>query len=392
MAQLFFPPVMQASDASGNPYSGAKLYFYTTGTTTLITIYQDSGLVTPHTNPVIADSSGQFAPIYLAETTYKIVLKSSLDVTIRTVDPVVQSVAGAVSAGTFTTLSFTGALTSPYSLVAQGRLTLESGVAVSTTDQLAKGNLYYTPHSGNAISLYSGTAWVTRTFSEVTLALTLTSGKPYDIFAYDNSGVVALESLVWTNDTTRATALVRQDGVWCKTGVLTRRYIGTIYASAGNQCEDSAAKRFVWNMYNRVRRHMSVYDATNSWNYTLATIRQANAAVTNQLDMVRGLDEDNAEAGIAASFSNGSANVIVTGGIGLDATNALAADSDAAYQATLAVSTVQQMRASYRGMPGVGRHFLTWLEYSTATGTTTWYGDNNVVTIARSGIQGSVIA
>ncbi len=44
----------------------------------------------------------------------------------------------------------------------------------------------------------------------------------------DSSGTPTLEALVWTNDTTRATALVRQDGVWSKTGALTRRYLGTV--------------------------------------------------------------------------------------------------------------------------------------------------------------------
>jgi hypothetical protein len=40
-----------------------------------------------------------------------------------------------------------------------------------------------------------------------------TTGKPFDIFGYDNSGSLAIESLVWTNDTVRATALTLQDGI-----------------------------------------------------------------------------------------------------------------------------------------------------------------------------------
>lgn len=91
MVALFTPPVLQAIDVNGNPYSGAKLYFYQTGTTTLITVYQDSGLATPHANPVVADASGQFAPIYVGSTEFKIVLTTSADVTIRTVDPVLMN-------------------------------------------------------------------------------------------------------------------------------------------------------------------------------------------------------------------------------------------------------------------------------------------------------------
>lgn len=100
MAQLFLPPVYQVSDANGAPVSGAKLYFYQTGTTTPITVYQDSDKDTAHTNPVIADSKGQFPPIYVDSATYKIVLKDASDVTIQTVDPVNAGGVGGVEAGT----------------------------------------------------------------------------------------------------------------------------------------------------------------------------------------------------------------------------------------------------------------------------------------------------
>jgi hypothetical protein len=94
MAQLFFTPIFQAVDANGAPYSGALLYFYQTNTTTLLTVYQDDDFNTQHTNPVVADDKGQFAAIYLAETEYKIVLKTAAGATLRTVDPVL----GALSA------------------------------------------------------------------------------------------------------------------------------------------------------------------------------------------------------------------------------------------------------------------------------------------------------
>lgn len=281
-----------------------------------------------------------------------------------------------------------------FPLKQDGRLTLTTAVPVTVSDVTAAATLYYTPYLGNVISLYTGTGWINRVFSEISFSLTgiLTNGRPHDIFIWDSAGTAAFDRLAWNNDTTRAVALARQDGVLVQTSDHTRRYVGTIYATSTGTTEDSLAKRFLWNMYNRVRRPMSVYDATNSWNYTTATIRQANAAATNQIDFVRGLDEDCAEASIAVSLSNSLANVIVTAGIGQDATNAFAADSDMAYQAVAVVGTVQQLRATYRGNPGIGRHFLAWLEYSTASGTTTWYGDNNVPTIARSGIQGSVLA
>lgn len=85
MAQLF-DPHFQAVDAAGVPISGANLYFYLAATTTPITVYQDAGATTPHTNPVIADSSGLFPPIYGNSGSFKTVLKTSSGVTIQTVD------------------------------------------------------------------------------------------------------------------------------------------------------------------------------------------------------------------------------------------------------------------------------------------------------------------
>ena len=62
--------------------------------------------------------------------------------------------------------------------------------------------------------------------------------------------------LVWTNDTTRATAIDLQDGIPVKHGDSTRRYLGTYYTTATGQTEDSVAKRMVWNQNNRTRRQM----------------------------------------------------------------------------------------------------------------------------------------
>ena len=86
---LLYSPIFQVVDANGNPYSGAKAFFYLTGTTTDATVYEDDGLTTPHSQPVVADASGAFDPIYLDySVTYKLVLKDSSDQTIRTIDPI----------------------------------------------------------------------------------------------------------------------------------------------------------------------------------------------------------------------------------------------------------------------------------------------------------------
>jgi len=88
MAERFNLPFESTLDANGDPLSGAKLYFYTTGTSSPINTYSNDALSSANSNPVVADSSGRFADIFLSVLTYKVVLKTSADVTVTTMDPV----------------------------------------------------------------------------------------------------------------------------------------------------------------------------------------------------------------------------------------------------------------------------------------------------------------
>jgi len=77
-ARLFYMPRATAFDAAANVEPGAKLYFFETGTTTDKTVYQDDGLSTPHAQPVVANSAGNFAPIYIdTGEEYKVVAAPS---------------------------------------------------------------------------------------------------------------------------------------------------------------------------------------------------------------------------------------------------------------------------------------------------------------------------
>lgn len=156
------------------------------------------------------------------------------------------------------------ALLAMASTIPGGRLTLESGVPVSTTDQTAKTSIYYTPFVNNVVPLWDGYKWRPIEFSETTLALgTLTSGKPYDVFGYISGGALALESLAWTDDTTRATAVTLQDGRYCKDGDKTRLLLGTFYTTSTTTTEDSQTRRFLSNIYNGVARSMRVSGSTS---------------------------------------------------------------------------------------------------------------------------------
>lgn len=276
--------------------------------------------------------------------------------------------------------------TSVDSKVQEFRLTLTTATPVTTSDVTGATTIYCTPYKGNRIALYDGTNWNIRTSAEVSLALgTLTSGIPYDVFCYDNAGTPTLEFLAWTNTTTRATGLTYQDGVLVKSGTATRRYLGTFMTTSTTQTEDSLAKRFLWNYYNRCSRPMRRYESTASWTYTTATWRQANNSAANQLAFVVGVAEDEVRIDVDVSANNTSscqANVA----IGINVTNSPTSRSSLA---NIPAAGWMNYSVNYTYIPSAGYSYAAWLEYSQATGTTTWRGANSP---ENYGLEGSILA
>jgi hypothetical protein len=271
--------------------------------------------------------------------------------------------------------------------VASCRLTLESGVAISTTDQLAKTAVFLTPYLGNQIGLYVNGGWIARSFVETTLSLSgFTSGKPFDIFAYDNSGTLALEALVWTNDTTRATAIAFQDGVPVKSGDTTRRLVGTIYTSATGQTQikfGSAASGGdpayigIDNVYNRTHASVFVADTTASWaKASGGSIEALNSSNGNRVSFIRALPGDKVES-LLTTRVNTAVGGIGSVGFGLDSTTVYNARCINPTVGTNLTSNVFiSTQANYSGYPGVGFHYLQALQFS-ATAATTFHGASN---------------
>ena len=200
------------------------------------------------------------------------------------------------------------------------------------------------------------------------------------------AGLVASTTGTWYKiPNTRTTALVAQDGRWCKTGDLSRLYLGsgmTMGVSGESETNfggvDTPANWLLQNYYNRVEVVLRYSDSTDSWTYTTAAFRPANGRGKRaRLGIVIGVNEEmvDAEAVHAATDSSavpGATTVIL--GIDLDGF----ATNDAQRLAIVAATgNVVPMAARYVGFPGIGAHFLGWIEYSDGAGlgVTTWYGD-----------------
>lgn len=291
----------------------------------------------------------------------------------------------------------------------QGRLTLTTGTPVMVADVTTTSTVYYTPYVGNQVPIYNGTTFTPQTFSEMTLTLNNPNhviNSNYDVFAAVNSGTLSVcTGPAWTSDTGRGTGaattqLSRVLGLWTNTVSMTCRngastftvaagfgtYVGTfrttgtvadtIWTAAPAAAAGGGNSRlYLWNAYNRVPTTAVSKDSTDSWTYTTATIRSADNNVANRITAVFGLNED-AVSVVYAAIGTNSGGSPIHGSVGLDATNAF----------TGVTSGFNGVGGTYLGEAGLGLHFFQALEWSTAAGTTTWYGDNGTPTVLQMGL------
>lgn len=268
-----------------------------------------------------------------------------------------------VSTNAFLFVDIVSSLAQGMDLAAQaiapgGRLTLESGVPVSTTDQTAKTTVYYTPYVNNIIVLWDGNRWQPVTFAETSLALgTLTAAKLYDVFGYLSSGALVLESLVWTDDTTRATAVTLQDGRYCKSGDKTRLYLGTFYTASTTTTEDSLVKRYLFSHHNTIGKR-GYKGSMTSHSYTTGTWRIWGNDAANCIDFVAGIDP---RALSVSTFNAGS------GAINAPVLNATGATGNAYLRCD---TTNSVLSSSSEVLPRVGINKLQMSQYG--LGSSIW--------------------
>lgn len=271
------------------------------------------------------------------------------------------------------------------------RLTLTSNIPVTTADLTAATTVYMTPYLSGLISLYDSNVaiWMLYSTAQISVSPPANTNTPFDVFAYlSTAGVVTLEAVAWTNATTRATALTLQNSILVKSGTVARRYIGTLCTTGvSGETQDSAAKRFCYNYYNRIPKSLNKLSNDTSWTYASNTIRQANADTENQVAFVMGASEDIVDVVVhtMASGSTGTGGMIA---LALDSTTSVASSTEQSLVTNITGGRLH-MSACYRSFPGIGSRYIAWVEAS--DGTTTFRGADSISGLGcKYGINGTI--
>jgi hypothetical protein len=191
------------------------------------------------------------------------------------------------------------------------------------------------------------------------------AGDNYDIFLHDNAGTLTLDTAVWTNNTTRATALVLQDGVYVQSGATNKLYLGTVRQTvAGGVTEDSDLNRFVWNYYNPKPRRLKA-NSSSSHTYGTGSWRYWNNSSANQVNYVQGIyDEPIFASVLGAVTPDATAEAYL--GIAINANTAAVADFGHGVNSERIESGV-----SCELIPQLGLNYIAALEFS-GGGTSTF--------------------
>lgn len=243
--------------------------------------------------------------------------------------------------------------------VCQARLTLTSGDPFNATGTTTGGTIYWTPCRGNKVWLYSSTLsrWVQFSLTEKSVAAPGGALSAYDIFAYNNAGTPALETLAWSSWTARSTALTTQDGIYVKSGDPTRRYIGTCWSDTGIVPSHKAA-RGLWNYYNRAPSSLATAES-GTWTYGLGTWRIANNNNANALYFVVGIQEDYYKI-TTVSFGALTDSGYFSSSIGYDSTTPIGQAGGRVGGIAGGIQANSVQNAVHQ--PGIGIHYYAWLE------------------------------
>lgn len=245
-------------------------------------------------------------------------------------------------------------------------------------------NLLFAPDKSNRVYIYESSRWTEHVIpdSGITVACTgLTASTNYYLYVYDNGGTLTLDL------STTGTTL--QNGIPVKSGATDRLLIAYCYANASGaittRAED-ARTQLVCNIYNKRQVGLSLIESANSWSYSTASWRQANANTANQFEIVT--DGTDAVTMIVQATLGRKVSAIPSIGVGVDSTTVNACSAIGYFPINTDNDTAVHYgsgQAFYCGVPSAtpGRHYLAWLELGADSAT--FIGDNGNPSAIQSG-------
>ena len=288
------------------------------------------------------------------------------------------------------------------------RLSLASGIAISEADIAGAAAIYLVPTGGSSVPVFDGTAFVgTPIGSGLSLALDGDSGhtgyhqagKNFDLFLVDDSGAPRLATgPSWDIGGGSANArgvgsgsteieasegfLVNKHPISARFGpgssdvptVAARHatYLGSFRAVGNGLVSDTCAQRLLFNAYNQTLRPLKVSETAQLWSYGAATWRPANGNSANRVEVLLGLAGGVVDLSINACAKGQSSSVRnVRIGIGLNGNSPSAGTTSIN---GVSNATTLMMHSSYRGSPGLGFHYFTWLELASGVENSTFFG------------------
>jgi len=203
-------------------------------------------------------------------------------------------------------------LTNINSQIAQGRLTLTSNTPVLSSNVTNATTIFYTPYNGSQISIWDGSKWSVRTFTELSLSLSgLSANTNYDVFIYDNAGTLTLEAVAWSNSgagtSARASALSWLNGVRVKDSDK-RKYLGSFRTTSTiGQTEfvnnNLPSSLLIKNEFNRIPITLFQQEGTTAHSYTTATVRNYNNSANYRFNLLC-IDNEVIDYSMNASINN----------------------------------------------------------------------------------------
>ena len=260
--------------------------------------------------------------------------------------------------------------------VCDARLTLTTGVPVTTADVTAASNLYLTRYQGAHVALWGGSAWVLHEVPSADVALVLsglTSGANYDVFLHDSTGTLTLSlSAAWAAAMTRTDALAVRDGVRVLAADHTRRLVGTIRATGLDTTAHALLGRYVRNEAHPVRTVGRFIESAASWGYA-SGLRMANGNAAALVQFLSGPG-----AMVHASYTcsaKGNPRKIM---LGIDSS---VADVPRAGSYSDVSGTVKHLAAAHFHDLSEGYHFVTALEQGFGS-SATFYGQDSPLEVS----------